>query len=100
MADPHIELIVLETPKFPLGHLIATPNALAEINSDEILVALGRHAAGDWGLVDAEDKHANDRALIEGTRLLSAYETQRGTRFWLITEWDRSVTTILLPEDY
>jgi len=50
--------------------------------------------------LDDEDKDANNRALEQGTRLLSAYESKQGTRFWIITEWDRSVTTILLPEDY
>jgi hypothetical protein len=87
-------------PKFLFGRTVATPNALNQIPNEEILTALGRHVRGDWGTVDAEDWKSNDRALVEGTRLLSAYDSKQGIRFWIITEWDRSVTTILLPEDY
>jgi len=84
----------------PLGMLVATPNALAHVNSGEIQKALQRHVIGDWGELDAEDKKANDEALQSGERLLSAYKTATGTKFWIITEADRSVTTVLLPEDY
>ena len=87
-------------PKFSLGQIVSTPNALNHIPNDEILVALSRHVRGDWGTLDAEDWKTNDRALAEEARLLSAYDSKQGTRFWIITEWDRSVTTILLPEDY
>jgi len=62
--------------------------------------ALQRHVAGDWGELDEEDKKANDGALQTGERLLSAYQSATGTKFWIITEADRSVTTVLLPEDY
>lgn len=61
---------------------------------------LRRHQAGDWGDVDSEDKAANDRAVRDGLRLLSAYDLGDGLRVWLITEHDRSVTTLLLPSDY
>ena len=84
----------------PLGMIVATPNALANVKSDEIQRALQRHVTGDWGELDADDKKANDEALQTGERLLSAYLTATGTKFWIITESDRSVTTILLPEDY
>jgi hypothetical protein len=87
-------------PKFLFGRTVATPNALNQIPNDEILTALSRHVRGDWGTLDAEDWSANERALAEGTRLLSAYDSKQGIRFWIITEWDRSVTTVLLPEDY
>jgi hypothetical protein len=87
-------------PKFMFGRTVATPNALNQIPNDEILSALDRHVRGDWGTLDPEDRRANDRALAEGNRLLSAYDSKQGIRFWIITEWDRSVTTILLPEDY
>jgi hypothetical protein len=63
-------------------------------------VFLERHLRGDWGLVSAGDAQANDDALRDGDRLLSAYATRLGTRLWVITEYDRSVTTILLPEEY
>ena len=85
---------------FPLGQIVATPNALAQVSHEDILGALGRHICGDWGTVDKHDWGANNRALVEETRLLSAYESGNKVRFWIITEADRSVTTILLPEDY
>ena len=100
MSEPLPERLLLVVPIFPLGRLVATPGALAAIPADEIQLTLGRHASGDWGDLDKEDKAANDRALVEGTRLLSAYESKDKTRFWIITEWDRSITTILLPEEY
>lgn len=86
--------------RFPIGHLVATPNAVAQISPSEIFAALGRHAKGDWGDVDSEDRASNDRALIEGTRLFSVYHTAAGIKFWIITEADRSSTCVLLPEDY
>ena len=86
--------------KFPFGRLVATPNALAQIPNDEILKALARHLQGDWGNLDSEDRGANDRALKNGGRLLSVYHSVQKTKFWIITEADRSVTTVLLPEDY
>ena len=61
---------------------------------------LDRHARGDWGEVDVEDQQANQDALLHGERLLSAYRTSAGVRLWVITEADRSATTILLPEEY
>ena len=85
---------------FPLGQIVATPNALAQITQEDITAALLRHVTGDWGELCAEDKLANDRAVMEGTRILSAYRAANGTTFWIITEADRSVTTCLLPEDY
>lgn len=100
MSDSHIFVVTCNTPKFPLGQLVATPNALLQIPNDEILIALGRHVSGDWGQVDNEDRAANDRALRDGSRLLSVYFSRGNVKFWIITEWDRSVTTVLLPEDY
>lgn len=85
---------------FPLGQTVITPNAAASVEHADVLSALRRHASGDWGELGEEDRAANDRALVEGARLLSAYRARNGTRFWIITEADRSVTTILLPEDY
>lgn len=86
--------------RFKLGRIVATPNALGELTQSDILVAIQRHQSGDWGELGRHDREANDRALQEGTRLLSAYHGANGVRFWIITEADRSVTTILLPEDY
>jgi hypothetical protein len=86
--------------KFPFGQIVATPNALANIPNDEILLALSRHVRGDWGTLDAEDLNANERALRFGGRLFSSYHSTQNVKFWIITECDRSVTTVLLPEDY
>ena len=61
---------------------------------------LARHARGDWGELDPADWNANETALIDGTRLLSAYELSSGVKIWIITESDRSSTCILLPEEY
>ncbi len=85
---------------FRLGHLVATPLALEKLSQPDILSALQRHQAGDWGDVGDHDRQANDRALQDGTRLLSVYHAANQTKFWLITEADRSVTTVLLPEEY
>jgi hypothetical protein len=87
-------------PTFPLGQLVTTPNALVRITRDDIMAALQRHLSGDWGDVCADDKQTNDRAVEEGSRILSSYQASNGTKFWIITEADRSVTTVLLPEDY
>ncbi len=85
---------------FPLGAIVATASAVAEIPLLDIHAALDRHAAGDWGELGDEDRLANEEALAFGERLLSAFETSAGVAFWVITERDRSVTTVLLPEDY
>ena len=90
----------MSVAKFPLGRLVATPGALARVSSREINTALARHLQGDWGELDEDDRSANDRALLEGSRLLSAYHATNGIKFWIITEHDRSISTVLLPEDY
>jgi hypothetical protein len=90
----------LALAKFRLGHIVTTPNALSLLTDEDILMGIQRHQAGDWGDMDAHDRQANERALIEGTRLLSVYQSANGIKFWLITEPDRSATTILLSEDY
>ena len=66
----------------------------------DIAGALYRHQRGAGGEVDKEATQANERALNQGERLLSVYRAAAGTKFWVITEWDRSLTTVLLPEDY
>ena len=86
--------------KFPLGQTVATSNALSKLTHDDILKALSRHVIGDWGEVDEEDRQENELSLKEGFRLLSVYHGANGVKFWIITESDRSVTTVLLPEDY
>ena len=86
--------------KFRLGKIVSTPNALSQLKQDDILFAIQRHQAGDWGDVGEDDRTANERALVEGTRLWSVYHAESGVKFWLTTEADRSHTTVLLPEDY
>jgi len=87
--------------KFRCGKIVTTPNALSRLTQQEdMLFGIQRHQAGDWGDVDEHDRQANEQALIEHTRLWSVHHAATGTKFWIITEADRSVTTILLPEDY
>lgn len=86
--------------KFSLGRIVATPNALEALAGDDILLALGRHARGDWGDVGEDDRRENELSLTARLRLFSVYHDRSGTKFWIITEADRSVTTVLLPEDY
>ena len=84
----------------PLGRLVITSNAQRVLSMGDVWGALSRHARGDWGEVCEDDKQANEEALKNGSRLLSAYRAPDGTKFWIITEADRSATTVLLPEDY
>ena len=85
---------------FRLGQVVATPNALARVSQADILVGLRRHQVGDWGDLDEEDRNENVFSVKNNLRFLSAYRSETQTKFWIITEADRSVTTILLPEDY
>ena len=89
--------------RFPLGHVVATPGALEAVRAGrvDVLALVRRHASGDWGDVGRGDALANDLALDPAcpARLLSAYETAGG-RIWIITEADRSATTVLLPSEY
>jgi len=95
MNEAKIPIAVLR-----LGRLVATPNALAELSEDDILTGIQRHQAGDWGDLDEHDRQENALSLKQGSRLLSVYHGKKGTKFYIITEADRSVTTVLLPEDY
>ncbi len=87
---------------FPLGQIVATPGALRVmqeegINAEELL---RRHASGDWGDLCEDDRAENDLALRDGHRIFSAYGPKDDHRIWVITEHDRSVTTILTPSEY
>jgi hypothetical protein len=88
--------------KFPLGQLVATPGALAAVeqSSDNLAPFIRRHVQGDWGDLCADDIRENEFSLENGLRLLSAYRLKDNTKIWVITEADRSVTTVLLPEEY
>ncbi|WP_422931708.1 hypothetical protein [Singulisphaera sp. PoT] len=92
-------IIALSHAKFSLGHLVITANAQSQLDPLDIVQGLSRHVRGDWGEVCPEDREENELSLREGFRLLSVYRSG-GTRFWIITEADRSVTTVLMPEDY
>jgi hypothetical protein len=85
----------------PLGKVVATPGALKLLSDagEHPFNYLARHASGDWGDLCAFDHRQNERALREGSRVFSSYDTAAG-KIWTITEADRSVTTILLPEEY
>lgn len=87
---------------FPLGQVVATPGAIEAMKEcgQSPSFFLDRHVAGDWGGVNAEDWQLNDQALKDGTRILSSYKTLRGKKLWIITEADRSATTLLLPDEY
>jgi hypothetical protein len=92
-------VIAIARPKFPLGQIVVTANARDTLDPADVQQGLSRHAAGDWGEVCPEDAQSNADALQHGARLMSVYG-QGDQRFWIITEWDRSVTTVLLPLDY
>ena len=87
-------------PKFPLGETVTTAHAKDVLPDLDIVLALQRHNSGDWGDVDQHDGQANEDGLHSGGRLVSIYRSVRGQKFYIITEGDRSVTTVLLPEDY
>ena len=88
--------------KFSMGRVVATPGALCALEEafESALGFLSRHVSGDWGDVCAEDEQENDFAMGEHLRIFSAYHLRNGTKIWIITEADRSVTTILLPSGY
>ena len=93
---------MLIATKFSLGHIYATPGALSafEEADESSLVFLVRHASGDWGDVCEEDRQANELAVESDLRLFSVYHLRDGTKIWIITEADRSATTLLLPSEY
>ncbi len=85
---------------FNPGVIVTTPGAIKALSQDDVLDALVRHFGGDWGDLNKHDWQTNDRAIDSGDRILSQYFAQDETKFYIITEHDRSVTTILLPEEY
>ena len=89
-------------PRFTLGQVVATPGALEALDASGQIPQefLHRHIVGDWGDLDEHDLQANERAVHGGDRIFSAYHTKAGTKVWVITEYDRSVTTLLLPSEY
>ena len=88
--------------RFPLGRFVATPGSLIALSEagQTPQEFVRRHQMGDWGDLDHEDREENERSLEIGCRLLSAYQLRDGTKIWIITEADRSATTLLLPSEY
>jgi hypothetical protein len=86
--------------RFPLGDLVVTTAAHRVIAPADVAKGLARHAQTDWGDVCDQDRAQNERALSEGSGLHSVYHDRNNVEFWIITEWDRSATTALLPDDY
>jgi hypothetical protein len=89
-------------PRITLGRVVATPGALASLRHNGVvpMALLLRHICGDWGDICSEDWQQNELAVASGLRVLSVYTMPDHTKIWVITEWDRSVTTVLSPDDY
>lgn len=98
--------VINRTPKFELGRLTLTIGVDTKMKKDSsfkkfVQVSLGRYVQCDWGDTCDEDKQTADESLKDGERILAVYEhKESGTKIWIITEWDRSVTTILFPDEY
>ena len=91
---------VIITETFPLGQVCATAGVAEEVSFIELMSALQRHTKGDWGELDPEDWAENELSLKEGFRLLSAYRSSQGVKFWILTKADRTATTIFLSNEY
>ena len=89
-------------PRFAVGHVVATLGALEALQAagETAFVLLHRHQVGDWGDVPPEDAQENELSVAEGFRILSAYTLTTGVKIWVLTEADRSATTVLLPQEY
>src|SRR5579863_2435988 len=94
-------------PTFPLGQVVATPGAVEALreSGETPNTFLAKHVSGDWGDMSPDDKKLNDESLIDGSRIMSSYQTSRGTKLWVITEaaddgGRRECTTLLLPDEY
>lgn len=89
-------------PRFRLGRLVTTPGAYEALSAANVSIIdlLNRHARGDWGDLCSEDRVLNNLAAMTGQQVLSSYRLPGNLTIWVITEWDRSVTTALLPNEY
>ena len=100
--------IAIKQPMFPLGQMVMTSGVAARLGEDGenpefnlfVSKSILRHAQGDWGDLCNTDKQENNVSLLHGYRLLSAYEQEGLPKIWIITEADRSVTTVLFPDEY
>lgn len=99
-------IVIKQTPKFELGRVVTTIGVDTKMKEDSsfknfVQVSLGRYSQCDWGDTCNEDKQTADESLRDGERILAVYEHKNSnTKIWIITEWDRSVTTILFPDEY
>jgi hypothetical protein len=95
-------MVAESKPLFPLGQIVVTTQCLAEIEAagQTPMEFIQQHATGQWGLVCEDDQQANEDALRSNERLLSVYKTKLGGKLYCITEWDRSVTTLLCSDEY
>ena len=92
--------VIAVNPRFNPGRVMITRNAKEALPPSEVNTAINRHLRGDWGDVCDSDGKLNDDALRNGDRIFSVYHTADSVKFWIITESDRSATTVLLPSDY
>jgi hypothetical protein len=92
----------IKCTKFNLGRTLITPGALHALKDAEVTASsyLQRHASGDWGDVMPEDREDNEDALRNGGRLFSAYRTPLNQAIWVVTDAERSMTTVFRPEEY
>lgn len=86
--------------KLFLGDVVVMPGAMVKLPPEDVTVALQKHTRGDWGELDIEDSQLNDLRLQEGGPIASIYIASNGVKFYVLTESDRSITTVLLPEEY
>ena len=86
--------------KFPSGRIVLSRNALVKLDDNDVEVGMARHLSGDWGNVDKLFGRINDLCLTCHLPLSSSYESSHGVKFWIVTEADRSETSVLLPEDF
>ena len=93
-------LFVCAQPRFNLGRMVITSNANEILTPEEVRLALWRHSRGDWGGVCAEDARMNEERVRQKGMIMSAYQSAKGEKFWVITDPGHEVTTLLLPEDY
>ena len=101
-SDTSAHAVLAGTPLFSLGQVLATPGALGMLEALQLspLSFVVRHVSGDWGNICSEDRQANSEALVHSFRLMSVYVLSATQRLWIITEADRSSTTLLMPEEY
>jgi len=86
--------------KFELGEIVVTPGAALRLDPKDVQNSIARHTRGDWGELEPDDRRENDERIEKGGPLASIYKDSRGTTFYILTESDRSATTVLLPEEY